>query len=222
VVNIQPIISKACIYFNNLGFDWSICGGGAIDLFLGKKTRVHKDLDIAVYWEDRNAIISLMLDSGWRVFEACGGGVIHELFDKQDIPFEKRNLFCFTTNETRCSLEPIGENKYRFGFEKKEQDDFNYVEFLFNKRDDEYFYLPSKPNLKRSLNKAIIKSNDVPFLSPEIVLFYKSSYLDGPDTNDHSQDFTLTLPLLDLEQKQWLRGAIEKEHSNDHVWLQRL
>lgn len=163
-----------------------------------------------------------MLALGWRVFEACGGGVIHELFDMQDIPFEKRNLFCFTANETRCSLEPIDEDKYRFGFEKKEQHDFTYVEFLFNNRDDEYFYLPSKAKVKRILNKAILKSNDVPFLSPEIVLFYKSSYLDSPDTNDHSQDFNLTLPLLDLEQKQWLREAIEKEHSNEHVWLQRL
>jgi hypothetical protein len=200
VSNIQTIILKACNFLDSAGFEWSVCGGGAIDQFLGETTRVHKDVDIAVYWEDRNSIISLMLDSGWRVFEACGGGIIHELFDKQDVPFEKRNLFCFTTRETRCRLEAIGVNTYRFGLDKKEQEDFNYVEFLFNNRDDEYLYLRSKANIKFDLNKAIIKSNNVPILSPEIILFYKSSYLEDPESQDHHQDFNLTLPRLDLEQ----------------------
>jgi hypothetical protein len=144
---VEKIISQARKLFNNRGFDWSICGGAAIDLFLGKKTRVHKDLDIAVFWEDRNSIIELMLSSGWRVLEACGGGVVRELVEGHKRSFEKRNLFCFTTNESRVSLDPIGEGRYRFGLEKKEQNDFTYVELLFNKRDDEFFYIPGEANI---------------------------------------------------------------------------
>lgn len=64
-----------------------------------------KELDITVFWEDRNTIIALMLAAGWRVFEGCGGGVIHELFNKQQFPFEKRNLFCFTCMEMRVLKE---------------------------------------------------------------------------------------------------------------------
>jgi hypothetical protein len=90
-----------------------------------------------------------MLAAGWRVFEACGGGVIHELFEKQQ-SFEKRNLFCFTSNENRCRLESIGDKRYRFVLEKKEQKDFTYIEYLFNQRDEEYFYLPGYANLKES------------------------------------------------------------------------
>ncbi|CAG7652943.1 hypothetical protein PAESOLCIP111_06675 [Paenibacillus solanacearum] len=219
---VESLISHARIFLANHGFDWYVCGGGAIDVFLGKQTRIHKDLDIAVFWEDRNSIIALMLAAGWRVFEACGGGVIHELFQVQE-PFEKRNLFCFTSNENRCKLEPIGDEKYRFGLEKKEQKDFTYIEFLFNQRDDEYFYLPGKANLKRRLNKALLKSNGVPYLAPEVVLFYKSRYLEySPDTLDHYQDFDLSLSVLDYEQKQWLRESLIKEYANGHEWLKGL
>ncbi|NHN34650.1 nucleotidyltransferase domain-containing protein [Paenibacillus agricola] len=218
----EKLISQARTFFNDRRFDWSICGGGAIDLFLGKQTRTHKDLDIVVFWEDRNSVIELMLTSGWKVFEACGGGVVHELFNKQEIPFEKRNLFCFTANESRCKLDPIGDDRYRFGLEEKEQNDFTYVEFLFNKRDDEYFYLPGKANVKRLLNKALLVSNEVPHLAPEVVLFYKSSYLDGSNAIDHNQDFDLSLSFFDEEQKQWLRESLQKEYPNGHTWLQRL
>ncbi|WP_454191070.1 nucleotidyltransferase domain-containing protein [Paenibacillus sp. Marseille-Q7038] len=87
----EKIISQACSFLSDCGFDWSICGGTAIDIFLCRQTRIHKDLDVAVFWEDRNTIIELMLGFGWRVFEACGGGVVLELSKKQDAPFEKRN-----------------------------------------------------------------------------------------------------------------------------------
>ncbi|MEK5645779.1 hypothetical protein BK138_35530 [Paenibacillus rhizosphaerae] len=218
----ESIISHALLFLANQGFDWYVCGGGAIDAFLGKQTRIHKDLDIAVFWEDRNSVITLMLAEGWRVFEACGGGIIHELFEVQQSP-EKRNLFCFTLNENRCKLEPIGDDRYRFGFEKKEQKDFTYIEFLFNQRGDEYFYLPGNANLKRKLNKALLKSNGVPHLAPEVVLFYKSRYLEySPDTLDHYQDFEVSLPFLDDEQKQWLGQSLKKEYVNGHEWLKRL
>lgn len=222
---VESIILHARAFLADRGFDWYVCGGGAIDVFLGKQTRIHRDLDIAVFWEDRNSIVDFMLSvGGWRVFEACGGGIIHELLDKQQ-PFEKRNLFCFTSNENRCTLESIGNDRYRFGLETKEQRDFTYIEFLFNQRDNEYFYLPLEiATLKRGLNKALLKSNaEVPYLAPEIVLFYKARYLKySPDKSDHYQDFDLTLPFLDKEQKQWLKESLEKEFGMEHVWLQRL
>ncbi|WP_028552123.1 nucleotidyltransferase domain-containing protein [Paenibacillus sp. UNC451MF] len=219
----ENIISQARTLLNERGLDWSICGGTAIDLFLGRQTRTHKDLDVAVFWEDRNSIIEFMLSSGWRVLQACGGGVVHELNKKQDEPFEKRNLFCFTANENRVILEPLGQERYKFGLEKLEQRDFTYVEFLFNERDTGDFYLPGEKKIKREIYKAILTtSNGVPYLAPEIVLFYKSSYLDGFDAADHYKDFNVSVSYFNLEQKQWLREALEKEYPNGHEWLQRL
>ncbi|MCR8646023.1 hypothetical protein NV379_25715 [Paenibacillus sp. N1-5-1-14] len=36
--------SQACTFLNDQGSDWSICCGAAIDLFLGRQTRIHKNL----------------------------------------------------------------------------------------------------------------------------------------------------------------------------------
>ncbi|TBL79121.1 nucleotidyltransferase domain-containing protein [Paenibacillus thalictri] len=219
----EKIILKAFTFLCNQGFDWSICGGTAIDLFIGRQTRIHKDLDVAVFWEDRNSIIELMLSSGWRVLQACGGGVVQELKGMQKESFEKRNLFCFNAHEERVRLELIEEERYRFGLEKTEQRDFTYVEFLFNDRHNGELYLPGNSNIKRELNKAILSASDeVPYLAPELVLFYKSSYLNGSDAADHHQDFAVTLPHLNVEQKGWLREALEKQYSKDHAWLKRL
>ena len=59
----------------DIRIDYAICGGFAIDLFLGRKTRVHKDLDVSVFWEDRDKVIRHMLDDGWDVYEPCGDSV---------------------------------------------------------------------------------------------------------------------------------------------------
>lgn len=44
------------------GADWALCGDSAIDLFAGKQTRLHKDIDVAVFWEDRERLIRYFLD----------------------------------------------------------------------------------------------------------------------------------------------------------------
>ncbi|MFH5183642.1 hypothetical protein ACHHV8_14010 [Paenibacillus sp. TAB 01] len=165
----------------------------------------------------------------WRVLQACGGGVVLELNKKQDESVEKRNLFCFTANENRVILEPIGQDMYRFDLEKLEQTDFTYIEFLFNEHDNLSFYLPGKMKIKREIHKAILTTSDgVPYLAPEVVLFYKSSYLDGFNAADHNQDFNSSVAYFNPfnpfnpEQKQWLKEALEKEYPNGHAWLQRL
>jgi hypothetical protein len=159
-----------------------------------------------------------MLNSGWRVFEACGGGIIHEL---KDTPrsFEKRNLFCFTTNETRCHLVPVGEHTYRFTLKNQDQVDLNYVEFLFNDRDHDFFYFSGDRDIKRSLGKSFLTQSDIIFLSPEIVLLYKSTYLDSIHSTKHTRDFEAVLPFISYDQRQWLRKALEIVHEGNHQWL---
>lgn len=220
--SIKDIISKAKKLLNDSGFDWAVCGGGAIDLFLNKTTRAHTDLDLAVFWEERDMIISFMLNSGWRVFEACGGGIIQELHINSTRTLEKRNLFCFTDSEMRVRLVPIGNDTYNFTLKNQKQVDFNYVEFLFNERNHGNFYFLGDTKITQSLEKTVLNQNGVSFLSPEIVLLYKSSYLNREDANKHFHDFKEVLPFMNDEQKQWLRNALEILHAGNHPWLQEL
>src|SRR5688572_16022494 len=58
------------------GFDrlWLFASGWAIDLHLGRVTRPHKDVDIAVFREDQLALQSYL--DGWHLFIAAGGRLL--------------------------------------------------------------------------------------------------------------------------------------------------
>jgi len=71
------LINETSELLKNANFDWSICGGFAIDMFCGEQTRIHYDLDICVFWEKRDDVIKYMKDLDWTVYEACGGGMVH-------------------------------------------------------------------------------------------------------------------------------------------------
>jgi len=206
----ENICRKAQHFFRNASFDWAVCGGSAIDLFVGKHTRPHQDVDIAAFWEDRDHIIIFMLDAGWRVFEACGGGRIHELFDVQNNEPIRRNLFCFPSNNSLCQLAPVGGDEYRFKLGFTEQIDFNYVEFLFNERDNDFVYYSQHSSIMREISKAIHSVNGLPVIAPEIALLYKSMYFSDQHSNEcgaddsnrrHNHDFSIVLPVMSIDKK---------------------
>ena len=52
IVQLKALMQKT-------GLEYALCGGHAIDLFIGKKTRPHKDIDVVIFLEDRDKIIQL-------------------------------------------------------------------------------------------------------------------------------------------------------------------
>ena len=52
---------------------WWIAGGWAIDLFVGARTREHKDLDVGVRRADASRIIAALFE--WEFFEAKDGAL---------------------------------------------------------------------------------------------------------------------------------------------------
>ncbi|WP_411829689.1 nucleotidyltransferase domain-containing protein [Paenibacillus favisporus] len=106
-------IEQAKQTFETWGIEWAICGGMAIDISLGEETRKHYDLDLFVLWSDKRKIIELILKDDWRVFEACGNGVVQELLIATQATENHRNLFCFNRDERRVSLEYISEQAGR-------------------------------------------------------------------------------------------------------------
>jgi hypothetical protein len=52
---------------------WWVAGGWAVDLYLGRVTRAHKDLDIGIFRTD-TAMVRAAL-STWEIFEARGGAL---------------------------------------------------------------------------------------------------------------------------------------------------
>jgi hypothetical protein len=50
---------------------WWVAGGWALDLFLGKVTRAHKDLDIGIFRKDAAIVLAEL--PGWEFFEVKDG-----------------------------------------------------------------------------------------------------------------------------------------------------
>ena len=62
---------------------WALCGGWAVDAWLGEVSREHQDIDIVVFDDDQLAAYEHLRADGWHLVahdEAVGGSV-RDLWD---------------------------------------------------------------------------------------------------------------------------------------------
>ena len=210
------LIEQANNMLYSQSFDYAFCGGLAIDLFLGYETRVHSDIDIHAYWEDRNNIILFMQANGFEVYEMLGGGKAFHITDINNQKCFKRNIFCIKNN---CELVNLtltdDEDIYIVDFDHIGQTKLNYIEFLFNRKNATDFLYARDENVKRSLNKAILYKENIPYLAPEVCLLYKST---DTERNGYQQDFDLAIAKMDFDQKEWLENSLDIMFPNGHKW----
>jgi hypothetical protein len=174
-------------------------GGWAIDLFLGKVTRSHKDIDVAIFREHQLALQRYL--PGWRMYIAEAGKL--ELWEPgQIIQLPKHTLWAYGP-ENACA-----------GNVNFEPD----LEVLLNERNSVNWVYRRNPVITLPVHAACLATSDgVPYLAPEIVLLYKAK---GTRDSDHA-DFQVVLGSLNPEQKQWLREALELDRLG-HEWLEQL
>ena len=182
------------------GIDWAVCGGWAIDLFLGRTTRAHGDLDLSVPEGDREKIIRFMLGKGWLVYEFRGQGLLRPL--NGDMPSEPgRNLMCLQKGCELVSFWPCdAPGLMLHEWHSDGMRTLNYMEFLFRRQE---------PFFGRSIGQAVIRVEDVPCLAPEVVLRWKA---DQPEREVNRADFAAAFPRLDEEARAWLMNALPPEH----------
>lgn len=146
---------------NNLlkdgGFEYAFCGGQAIDLFLGYESRVHGDIDICVYWEERDKIIAYMQAKGFDVYEMLGGGKAHHITDLSNQRRLKKNIFCFLEGCPLVKTYPPDEDgNCWMEFFHVGQTQLNFIEFLFNDKSADTFEYARNREIKREMGKAIL------------------------------------------------------------------
>lgn len=211
------LVKKTRAILQPANFDWCICGGFAIDLFHGAETRKHIDVDVCAFWENRNDIIMFMKNKGWTVYEPCGNDKIHLISDINDQKILKNNIFCVKTGNTSFHVTDLGDDMFNCTIDRVEPNDLDFLEFLFNRRDNDNFIYGRNPDIKRGLSKAIFRSGNIPYLSPEITLLYKST---NTDNADYQHDFDITFNKMDAESKMWLIDSLKVCFPQGHKWLQ--
>lgn len=188
---------EAVIYVRDLlaglAVPWFLCGGWAADLWLGRQTRPHVDVDIAVLHDDQHAVFEYL--RGWAL-------VAHDpnVPDDTTRQWDGRRLdppahIHVPTLASPLATSPaLSHSAYEF-------------EFLLSERSGE--------DLARLTRQSPL---GLRVFSPELVLFYKAG---GKPRRQDEDDFAALLPTLDGEQRRWLHEAIAGAYPQD-PWLERL
>jgi hypothetical protein len=179
------------------GFDkaWFVAGGWAIDLFIGRVTRTHEDIEIAILRQDQLALQSYL--TGWKFEKVIPG---------QKMRREK-------WNQQEWLALPVHEIHAR-----NAASDPSALEILLNESSVDEWKFRRNLKITRPLSMIGLRSKDgIPYLNPEIVLLYKAK---DPTRRDEA-DFENAVQILDTERKRWLKQALAVCHPG-HRWLEIL
>jgi hypothetical protein len=178
------------------GFDapWWVAGGRALDLWMGRETRAHRDVDVAVMRADQKHLHEAF--GGWELYYATT--------DHRLVPYR-----------SECWLEvPL------HGVWARPASDAPWLcEFLLNEHDGQQWVYRRNRAVRKPLAEVgvMASTGGVPILVPEIVLLYKAHELTEKD----EVDFRRALPHLTASRKAWLLGALDETRPN-HPWARRL
>ena len=212
----NQLIEEANVLLQGQDFSYAICGGFALDLFLGYESRVHGDIDVLAFWEDREAIIAYMQSKGFLVYEMLGGGKVHRITDIRGQEKLRKNIFCCTGD---CELVRLYDTEeqdvFWLDFQHTGLTKLNYIEFLFNEKTEDAFVYVRDNRVRRELKRAVLQKDGIPYLAPELCLLFKSTDIER---EGYQQDFELTVERLSEEQRAWFETAMELLYPEGHRW----
>ncbi len=167
-------------------------GGWAIDLWLGRETRPHDDLEIAILRDDFAAIRTHL-----RAFDlhSVGDGEVRRLAPDETPPADKHQNWV---------LDPAA-NAWR-------------MDIMMEPGDAQNVGVSPRSVRSRAPRSRMIGTRDgIRFLKPEGALLYKAKATRPKD----EADFAACLPALDDAARAWLANALTRAHP-DHHWIAAL
>jgi hypothetical protein len=171
---------------------WYIAAGWAIDLFLGRQTREHEDLEIAV---PRSRLSDVFDALGDVEYFAVGSGRATPIASAPEQPE--------SSHQTWIRERDMG--LWRLDVFSEPADGDTWI-----CRRDERIRLPYSHVIERT-------ADAIPYGRPEIVLLFKAKHVREKD----DRDFEAVLPRLDATRRQWLADAVGIVHPG-HRWLRAL
>ena len=212
---------------------WALAGGWAVDAWLGRPTREHGDVDLAVFVNDRRALFEHL--AGWQsiAHEETKENEGAELWDGRALVLPA-HMHARPPEESGPLPERFDDSGMRVLFPS----DGFWLDICLCERFPEglsgqtsgaagsEWVLNREPRAALSLAECIRESGwGLPTVVPEVLLFYKATLYVGTKNhlrpNDEA-DFVALLPLLSEEQRQWLRETASRVYEGEHPWVGRL
>jgi hypothetical protein len=175
-------VARVSRRMENFGPARLLCGGWAVDGWLGRQTRDHGDVDLCIFRGDERAAFDHLV--GWQL-------VAHDTPDADHAdPWDGR-LLDFPAHIHATSAD---------GFK---------LELHLNERSNGDWILCRDPRLTVALGRAAQQTAwGLPILVPELLLFYKARDVRAHDV----ADFHALLPRLTDSQRSWLAQAVSIVH----------
>ena len=176
------------------GQPWLISSGWALELFMGRVTRVHHDVDVVV---SRTAVSDLrqyLAARDWQLVLPLDG---------------------------RLEPWPLGspkETQIQVHAHRKGM----FIDFQLTDMNTETWTYRRDPRVICPAAKAFLQTpTGIPFLAPELALLFKSKNTGTGERAQDERDFKTVFPYLDMSQRRWLRQALTLTDP-EHRWLARL
>lgn len=205
----EPVVRLAAI-MSGFRAPWALCGGWAVDAWLGRTTRDHGDVDLSVFVQDQQALYEHLRD--WQLL---AHDAAWEPSDQEEWWDGRRRLnnpshIHARPPERRGPMPEGGIARTEDGFELDIQMD--------ERAGDEWMLSPGLM-VSLPLRDAVRESPwGLPAAVPEVLLFYKAGGGSGIDwlRRRDRLDFVALLPHLSQKQRRWLRDAVSLL---GHPWL---
>ena len=186
---------EAAAIFASLPVPWYVAGGWAIDLSLGRQTREHEDLEIAISRKDFGAYRDFIASLGRFDLYDTGSAGVDLLTDGREPNPDNHQVWLYERDarvwRTDTFLEP------------------SEADIWVSHRD---------PRIRVPMAEAVRHDADaIAYQAPALVMFLKAKHARDKD----DADLAVTLPTLAAEERRWLAYAIELVHPG-HRWLTQL
>jgi GrpB-like predicted nucleotidyltransferase (UPF0157 family) len=176
-------------------YPWYISSGWALDLFLGRVTRVHHDVDIVVARTDQLALREHLAGRGWRFVTPLKG-------ELEPWP-----------PHMRLELPRHQAHAHREG---------QFIDFLLTDLTPDLWRYRRNPIIVRPTAQATKRTSEgIPYLAPEVVLLFKSKNTGSRARLQDQADYENVYLHLEPEARAWLRWALIATDPI-HPWIAQL
>ncbi|MHB9025924.1 MAG: nucleotidyltransferase domain-containing protein, partial [Armatimonadota bacterium] len=193
--NWEPLsVDEVVELMSGLATPWWIAGGWAIDLFLGRQTRTHADIDVLIRRDDQLIVQEYLAD--WDLYKTQQPGLkswpAGEFLNR---PID--DIWCRRTPDAPWALQLM----------------------LLDTDGDRWVF-----KRDATIGGALAEigghsTTGIPYLRPEIQLLYKAK----PHTLTKDQsDFDLAVPCLTREAQAWLLRQLLRRFPEGHDWITAL
>ncbi len=172
---------------------WWIAGGHAIELAVGHAFREHADIDVLLLRRDQLAAQDTLSSWEWRA--ADPPGTLRPWRRGEILPMDVHDVWC----------RPGPSEPWR-------------IQIMLDEAEGGACVSRRNSRVRRALAQVgALSGEGVPYLVPEVQLFYKA----GRPRPKDELDFAAALPVLDDAQRRWLAESIAEAYGR-HPWSDRL